>query len=395
MKKELILVWMATLAFAMANPQESLRQAYNGRFLIGTAVNENQAEEADASEASLIALQFDSITPENAMKWGAVQPNRGEFHFDAADRFVEFGSRHDMFVIGHTLVWHSQTPEWLFKDDAGNPVDRSTLLDRMREHIQTVVGRYKGRVKGWDVVNEALADDGTLRDSPWLRIIGEDYIAKAFQFAHEADPSAELYYNDYGIEGGAKRDAAIALMKKLKAEGVPVTGIGIQGHMSLDWPPVEMLDETISSYGDLGLKVMVTELDVDVLPSPWAALSADVNLTAEARPELNPYTEGLPEEISEKQARRYADLFAMFLRHPNVVSRVTFWGVSDRQTWLNNFPVKAGQTIRCSLIVTVRPRLHFTLCWMLLQLCRSRRRHIIHNHENEPIQGWVFLPSRD
>jgi endo-1,4-beta-xylanase len=327
--------------FASAEP--ALKDAFKGRFLIGAALNESQFEEKDAMKARLIKAQFNTITPENALKWEAIHPRPGEYRFEAADRYVGFGERNGMFVVGHTLVWHTQAPEWIFKDAMGAPVDRETLLARMRDHIHTVVGRYKGRVQGWDVVNEVLDENGSPRNSPWRQIIGDDYIAKAFQFAHEADPKAELYYNDYGIEGGAKRDAAIALLRNLKAAGVPVTGVGIQEHVNLNWPPAQMIDEAIAAFGRLGLKVMITELDVDVLPSRTRSVSADVGRKEAADPALNPYTAGLPEAVQQALARRYAELFAVYLKHRGTVVRVTFWGVTDGDSWLNNWPIR-GRT---------------------------------------------------
>ena len=248
-----------------------------------------------------------------------------------------------MFIVGHTLVWHSQTPRWVFQDASGQPVSRDTLIARMREHIQTVVGRYRGRVRGWDVVNEALNEDGTLRHSPWFNIIGEDYIAMAFRFAHEADPAAELYYNDYSLENAAKRQGAVALVRRLRAEGVPITGIGSQDHVQMDWPTPAQVDSTLTAFGQLGVKVMITELDVDVLPRATQQRGADVSLNVAARSDLNPYVAGLPDSVQQALARRYADLFAVYLRHKDVVERVTFWGVTDGDSWKNNWPVR-GRT---------------------------------------------------
>ena len=248
-----------------------------------------------------------------------------------------------MQIIGHTLVWHNQTPRWVFEDEKGNPVDRETLLNRMRDHIHTVVGRYKGRIFGWDVVNEALNEDGTLRQSPWLKIIGEDYIAKAFEFAHEADPKAELYYNDYSIENEAKRKGTIALIRRLQAENVPVAAIGIQGHDHMDWPSAELEDAALTDFAKLGVKVNITELDIDVLPRTTGQQGAEVTLHAEARSELNPYPDGLPDAVQEALAKRYASLFSVFLRHRGLITRVTFWGVTDAGSWLNNWPVN-GRT---------------------------------------------------
>jgi endo-1,4-beta-xylanase len=326
-----------------AAAQTTLKDAFRGQFLIGVAVKESQVDAQNADQSRLIKTEFNSLTPENAMKWDTIHPRLGEYRFESADRIVNFGVKNRMFVVGHTLIWHSQAPGWIFKDDNGNPIGREKLLARMREHIQTIVGRYKGRVKGWDVVNEVLAEDGRLRDTSWRNLIGDDYIAKAFMFAHEADPGAELYYNDYGIEGGPKRDGAIALLKQLQAAGVPVTGVGIQEHVNLTWPALQKLDETIGLFGGLGLKVMITELDVDVLPARTHSVSADVNRREAADPALNPYTNGLPEGVQQALARRYAELFSVYLKHRGTVKRVTLWGVTDGDSWLNNWPIR-GRT---------------------------------------------------
>jgi len=324
---------------AAAPAPATLRAAFHGAFLVGAALNEAQFTGRDSAGAALAAAQFDQISPENALKWESVHPRPGAYDFTAADRYVAFGEAHGMFVVGHTLVWHNQTPRWVFQDSAGGPASRDTLLARMRDHILTVVGRYRGRVNGWDVVNEALADDGTLRASPWQRIIGDDYIDRAFAFAHEADPAAQLYYNDYSLENPAKRAGAVALVRRLLAEGIPVAGVGSQEHDGLDYPPLAEVDSTILAFAALGVKVMVTELDVDVLPRAMRQTGADVAQRAAARPQLNPWPDALPDSMQQLLARRYADLFGMFLRHRGAVARVTFWGVTDRDSWKNNWPV--------------------------------------------------------
>ncbi|HEY6215008.1 MAG TPA: endo-1,4-beta-xylanase, partial [Pyrinomonadaceae bacterium] len=250
--------------------------------------------------------------------------------------------KHGMFIVGHTLVWHNQTPRWVFEDDKGNAVDRETLLSRLREHIFTVVGRYRGKIKGWDVVNEALNQDGTMRQSPWFRIIGNDYLVKAFQFAHEADPSAELYYNDYDLELPAKRAGGVELIKKLKAAGVPISGVGLQNHNLMDWPSARDEDATIAAFEKLGVKVNITELDVDVLPrttKPGADYAVEIPVT----PQLNPYEDRLPDAQQLALAKRYGELFQVYLKHRDAIERVTFWGVADGDSWLNNWPMK-GRT---------------------------------------------------
>jgi endo-1,4-beta-xylanase len=340
-------IWI--VGFLVAGPlsvvsaQPALKDVFADAFLIGAALNQAQFSAEDSRALPIIKKHFNTITAENVLKWGPVHPRPDEYNFEPADRFVDFGEENGLFVVGHTLVWHSQTPAWVFEDGDGNSLSREALLDRMRDHIHTVVGRYKGRIHGWDVVNEALNEDGTLRQTPWLRIIGEDYLAHAFRFAHEADPSAELYYNDYSLENAPKRNGAVRLVKGLLDQGVPVHGIGTQGHFKMDWPSVEQQDSTIRAFAALGVQVMVTELDIDVLPPVVRSDGADVSLRAEIEARQNPYVEGLPDSVAHAQAQRYAELFAVYLKHRDVVSRVTLWGVTDGDSWLNNWPAR-GRT---------------------------------------------------
>ncbi len=338
-----IMAWVGIMGILLAtgcfaNP--TLKAAFKNDFLVGAALNEAEFTGQDTNAVALVEAQFNTISPENVLKWESIHPQPGQYDFGAADRYVEFGRKNGMFIVGHTLVWHSQTPEWVFQDDQGNPVDRKTLLARLHDHISTVVGRYKGRIGGWDVVNEALNEDGSLRESRWQKIIGDDYLLQAYQFAHEADPQAELYYNDYSLENKPKRDGAIALIKKLQAQGVHIAGVGLQGHYKLDWPDTTQEDETIEAFCPLGVKVMITELDIDVLPPATGSQTAEVSMNFALQSKLNPYTNGLPDEVQQQLARRYANLFAVYVRHRDCVSRVTFWGVSDKDSWLNRWPVK-------------------------------------------------------
>jgi endo-1,4-beta-xylanase len=337
------LVLIALGITSNAQTQPSLKDAYKDFFLIGAAINQSQIYGKDTAEDALIRAQFSSITPENVLKWEIVHPQTDTYDFAAADAYVDFGQKNHMHIVGHTLVWHHETPKWVFEDEKGKAPSREALLQRMHDHIRTVVGRYKGRINSWDVVNEALEDDGSLRQTPWLKIIGEDYIAKAFEFAHEADPSAQLNYNEYLLENAAKREGALKLIKKLRAEGVPVDAVGLQGHYRFEWPTVEQLDTTITEFGKLGVKVMITELDIDVLPKATLGQTADVSLNVAAQARLNPYAQGLPDSVQQELAKRYADLFSVFLKHRDVVTRVTFWGVTDAGSWLNNWPVR-GRT---------------------------------------------------
>jgi endo-1,4-beta-xylanase len=333
---------LSALNLSAQSVQPALKDVYQKYFLIGAALNSKQFNERDKRGAEIVKQHFNTITPENVLKWALIHPERDKYNFADPDKYVEFGEKNKMFIIGHTLIWHNQTPKWVFEDDQGNPVSRDELLKRMKDHIQTVVGRYKGRIKGWDVVNEALNDDGSLRQSPWLKIIGEDYLVKAFQFAHEADPEAELYYNDFSLENEAKRSGAINLVKKLQKEKVRVAGIGTQGHWNLQYPALDQLEETIKQFSKLG-KVMVTELDVDVLPSPNGFSGAEITANFELQEKLNPYKNGLPDEIQTKLANRYAEIFKVFLKHQKEIARVTFWGVTDGDSWKNGFPVR-GRT---------------------------------------------------
>jgi endo-1,4-beta-xylanase len=320
-----------------------LRDVFRDDFLVGTAVSPRQFLERDSQSTAIVKAQFNAISPENVLKWEVVHPRPNFYSFSASDAYVDFGRRNGMYVLGHTLVWHSQTPRWVFQDEQGRPLGRDALLERMRDHIHTVVGRYKGRINGWDVVNEALDEDGTLRKSPWLRIIGEDYIAKAFQFAHEADPGAELYYNDYSLERADKRAGAVALIRSLQAQGVPVKAVGIQGHHKVFCPSFAAEDSTITAFGALGVHVNITELDIDILPTLAPNCWADVSYSVPPGANMNPYQGELPDSASRILSERYAGMFGVYLKHRDIIDRVTFWGVADGDSWLNNWPVR-GRT---------------------------------------------------
>lgn len=299
-----------------------LKDVYAGDFMIGMAQDRIPRDHEELVD------QFNVITPENALKWQLVQPRPGVFTFDTVDRLVEDAKARDMRVIGHTLVWHNQTPPWVFQDERGGPIDRTALIERMEAHIHTVMGRYSGAILGWDVVNEALADDGTMRQSPWLTTIGEEYIELAFKAANEASPETELYYNDYGLASPAKRQGAIAIVKRLQEKGIRIDGVGIQGHFDVESPALAEIRQAIEEFAALGVKVMITELDVSVYP--WSLRE-------------NLYAAGLPDEMQERLAQRYASLFRLFLEYREVIDRVTFWGLTDATSWKNNFPVR-GRT---------------------------------------------------
>lgn len=332
-----------TPAAANSPGQPSLAQLFGEHFRVGAALNDDQVSGRDSVGEAIARHHFNAVTPENVLKWENVQPEPGRYDFAAADRFVRFAEEAGLFIVGHTLVWHSQTPAWVFEDGDGGLATREQLLERMRDHIFTVVGRYAGRVHAWDVVNEALNEDGSLRDSPWRQIIGDDYLLHAFRWAHEADASAELYYNDYSLENAPKRQGAVRLARWLLEQGAPIHGIGTQLHVRIDWPTVAEVDSTLAALAATGLRVMVTELDIDVLPPAWDLRTADVAMRAEMADSLNPYPTALPARVQQELADRYAELFRVFLNHRDSLSRVTFWGVYDARSWLNTWPI-AGRT---------------------------------------------------
>jgi len=321
----------------------TLKQAFENDFYVGAALNYDQVAGKDADAIAVVCKHFNSITPENMLKWVKVHPEPDRYDFEAADQFVAFGEKNNMFIVGHTLIWHHQTPFWVFRDKSGNPVDRETLLERMREHIFTVVGRYKGRIHGWDVVNEAVDVDGKLRRTKWLDIIGEDYIAKAFEYAHEADPNAELYYNDYDMYKRGQVRGVIQLVKDLQEKGIRVDGIGIQGHWGLYFPANDELEMTINELAPLGVKLMVTELELTVLPDAFGYRGADISKSFKAQKRLNPYPKSLPGCMHRKLADRYAELFSLFHKNRGLFSRITFWGVHDGYSWRNEWPIR-GRT---------------------------------------------------
>ena len=277
------------------------------------------------------------------MKWMNIHPQKDHYNFEHSDKFVDLAESNHMFAVGHTLVWHKQLAPWVLKSDDGGEIDSAELIRRIKGHIQTIVGRYKGKVKGWDVVNEALEEDGSLRKSEFLKIAGPDYIARAFQFARHADPTAQLYYNDFNLANPAKRDGAIRLIKDLQRMGIRIDGVGMQAHWGLKYPSLEQIEDAITKFAGLGVQVMFTELDISVLPAPSRKPSADVSNRFENTPELDPYVKGLPDSVQHQLADRYAAIFKLFARHADKISRVTFWGLHDGVSWKNNFPVR-GRT---------------------------------------------------
>ena len=321
--------------------KNSLSKNFKSSFFIGAAINEDQILGNDKQSLNIIENEFNTITAENCMKWVFLQPEPNVFDFKLSDKYVALGKRNKMQIVGHTLVWHSQAPDYI-----NNINDVKLLSTYMENHIKTVVTRYKDDVASWDVVNEALNEDGTLRESIYLKLLGENYLEKAFKLAEKADSNADLNYNDYNLCEPEKREGAIKLIKNLKENGAKITGIGLQAHWNLNTPSLEEIEKSILSFSALGVKVMFTELDISVLPNPWDLEGADVNQNFEkfeGDKKMNPYPKKLPESVQIQLAKRYKDIFKLFLKHEDKISRVTFWGVTDKHSWLNDWPIK-GRT---------------------------------------------------
>lgn len=308
---------------------KGLKEYYKNYFPIGVAVGPRSLA---AEEGRLILREFNSLTPENAMKMGPIHPEENRYFWRDADSIVNFAQRHGLRVRGHNLCWHNQTPGWMFIDSVGKTVSKEALLQRLKDHITTVVGRYKGKLYAWDVVNEAISDkpDEYLRNSEWLRICGEEYIARAFQYAHEADPNALLFYNDYNETSAIKREKIYRLVKGLKDAGIPIHGVGLQAHWAVNEPTRGQLDSTLKRFGDLGLKVQITELDISVYPKEHNARERKAE---DADTTFSPQKE-------QKQLEVYKMSFELFRKYRNVLSGVTFWNISDKYSWLDNFPVR-------------------------------------------------------
>lgn len=325
-----------------SEPDEmTVKDYYHDDFLIGAAIPARHVNGKDPKADSVVSLHFNSIVAENCMKQEEIQPEEGVFVWEDADKFVEYGDELGMAIIGHALIWHSQLAPWFTRDSVGNPVSPDVLKERMKTHISTLMGRYKGRVKGWDVVNEAILDDGSYRHSPFYEILGEEFIPLAFEYAHEADPDAELYINDYSMFLPEKREAYVKLIGELQERGVRIDGVGMQSHIGMDYPELEEYEKSIEALSATGVNVMITELDMSALPTVMKG--ANISDKAEFESRFNPYTAGLPADVSERWNERMDSVMSILEKHSDVISRVTWWGTQDGMSWKNNFPMR-GRT---------------------------------------------------
>jgi endo-1,4-beta-xylanase len=311
-------------ALSEVDSTKGLKDFYKKYFDIGVAVGPRNVEGEDAE---FIKKHFNSLTAENVMKPGPIHPEENRYNWENADKIVDFAQANGLKMRGHTLCWHAQTGAWMFRDSLGNQVTKEVALARLKDHITTVVSRYKGKVWAWDVLNEAIVDDSDpakiYRETQWYRICGEEYIAKIFEWAHEADPDALLVYNDYNTENPVKRDKIYTMLKKLLDEGVPVQAVGLQGHWNINDPTEENLRATIDKFSSLGLKIQITELDVSI----YTDRADTVGI-------------GFTPEREQKQIDLYKMAFKVFREEKKVINSVTFWNLSDRASWRDRWGMK-------------------------------------------------------
>lgn len=353
MKKILLIIFIAVFLvkcssskFA-ASKDKTLKEVYKEAFKIGCSVNNDIVNNSDSVSGRLVVKQFNSVTPENVLKAEIVHPKPDVWNFTPGDAFVKFGEEHNMFIVGHTLVWHNQTPDWFFRDEHGVAKSHDAMVEQMRSYIEQVVGRYTGRIHAWDVVNEVIDNDGSYRPTTWVKGIGngDELVKLAFKFANQYAPDAELYYNDFNAWRPAKRDGIARMVRMLKKEGIRIDGIGIQGHWGLNFPKNEYIEAAIDTFAALGVKVMITELDVDVLPVTKEGqligkiMSDPQWQLEEFKTFMDPYSKGLPASVEEQLADRYAELFDIFYRKRDKIDRVTLWGLHDGMSWKNGYPV--------------------------------------------------------
>jgi endo-1,4-beta-xylanase len=325
----------------------TLKETYRNAFVMGVAVNDAIVSGADKKSQQIVTTDFGSITLENSMKAALINPQPGVFNFGPADAFVTFGEAHKMFIVGHTLVWHNQVPSWFFTNAEGKPNTKEQQIEVLRNYIKTVAGRYAGRVHAWDVVNEVIDNDGSYRPTLWVNAFGNgDTLVKyAFKFASEFAPGTELYYNDFNEWRPTKRDGIVRMVKMLQKEGIRIDGVGMQGHWGLNYPKTKYIEDAIDSYAACGIKVMITELDVDVLPLTKEGQIIGQGMTdrqfqlEEFKEFFDPYQAGLPESVQQLLTKRYEELFKIFYSKKDKIKRVTCWGVHDGMSWKNDYPI--------------------------------------------------------
>jgi len=353
MKRLILIITSAAAVCCAPKAEPGLKDAFQDKFLVGVALNEGQIRHLDAKADSVIALHFNAIEPENCLKSESVHPEKDRYEWELADKYVDYGTQAGLEVYGHVLIWHSQLSPWFCVDEEGNDVSPEELKARMKDHITTVMTRYKGRIKGWDVVNEAIEDDGSWRQSPFYRILGEEFIPLAFQYAHEADPDCELYYNDYGQHHAGRHARVMELVKMLKDRGLRIDAVGFQGHCGMDYPPVDTLERYMQEVASLGVGICVTEWDQQIMPtltmsadiadmygsSSFTELSANPDFAQRMKALLDPYPDGIPASVREQWNDKAEEFWDMLARNSDIIRRVNVWGLIDTQSWKYGWPV--------------------------------------------------------
>ena len=331
----------ANRVYVSYSKEITLSSHFKGLFHLGAAINEDIILGNDQKSQTIVSSEFNSITPENSLKWMFLQPEPNRFNFEVADKYVELGLKNNMYIVGHALVWHSQLADFMQIVDAADEMQQYVT-----NHVNTVVSRYRGKIDAWDVVNEAFNEDGSLRKSVFYNNMGEDYIEAVFKLAQKADPQADLIYNDYNVYKPKKRAGILKMVKKFKSNGVKIDGVGVQAHWDLKSPSLYQIEQIILDVHAAGVPVSFTELDISVLPNPWKMVGAEVTQNFsqfEGDPKMSPYPNKLPTKVQKQLAKRYHDIFKLFVKHSDKITRVTFWGVMDKHSWLNDWPIK-GRT---------------------------------------------------
>ena len=329
------------------NSATSLKDVFKDAFKIGSAMSVPMVNGRDSLSRKIVIAECNTITAENVMKAALVNPRPGVFNWGPADEFVQFGIDHNMFIVAHTLAWHNQTPDWFFNDSKGQPLSHELVKQRLHDHIETVAGRYAGKVHAWDVVNEVIDNDGSYRPTKWVNGIGDgdEFVKLSFAHASKYSPNTELYYNDFNAWRPTKRDGIMRMVRMLQKEGIRIDGIGIQGHWGLNFPKNQYIEAAIDSFASLGVKVMITELDVDVLPLTregqiiGQGMSDPQFQLEEFKEYLDPYKDGLPADVDQALADRYKELFEIFYQKKDKIDRVTIWGIADDMSWKNGYPI--------------------------------------------------------
>jgi len=337
--RQILILLVVCLPFSICSQKDqNLKDKFENYFLIGATINQEdyQIIDKDSRVLKIVSEDFNSVTPENSMKWMHSHPEYSKYTFSNAEKILNYAAENDMYLLGHTLVWHNQVPPYVSEI---NEPDKFKL--HLQNHIFQLVTRFKGKVDMWDVVNEALNDDGTLRETIFLEMLGDDYIAQAFQYANDFDPNVELAYNDYNLYKPEKRAGAIRIINSLKEKGIRIDAVGIQAHWDLHFPSIKEIEQTIIDLAKTGVDVMITELDITVIPNPYelAGIAREEFKKFEGDKKWDPYQAGIPENVQKKLTKRYRDIFELFVKHHDKISRVTFWGTTDKYTWRNHNPI--------------------------------------------------------